>query len=110
MINNENTHNKGSAAQTADLKDKTINPNFNDNSSFNQRLKLLDWLLEKASITTKQAQIHLDIYYPPARMKELRQAGYLINTVWDSWTSEHGIKHRIGRYVLTHKQPVDCEV
>ena len=109
MANNENTQNKGLAAQTANPKTKTTKPNFTDNSTNNQRLKLLDWLLEKASITTKQAQTQLDIYYPPARIKELRQAGYLINTVWDSWTSEHGIKHRIGRYVLTQKQPLDCK-
>ncbi len=109
MVNNENTQNIGLAAPTTNPQTKTTKPNFNDNSSYNQRLKLLDWLLEKVSITTKQAQINLDIYYPPARIKELRQAGYLINTVWDSWTSEHGIKHRIGRYVLTQKQPIDSE-
>lgn len=110
MSNYENTQNKGLAALTTNPKDETTKSNFNDNSSHNQRIKLLDWLLEKASITTKQAQTHLDIYYPPARIKELRQAGYLINTVWDSWTSEHGIKHRIGRYVLTQKQPIESEV
>ena len=109
MANNGNAQNKGLAAQTANPKTNTTKPNFNDNSTNNQRLKLLDWLLEKASITTKQAQTQLDIYYPPDRIKELRQAGYLINTVWDSWTSEHGIKHRIGRYVLTQKQPLDCK-
>ena len=81
--------------------------NFNDNSSHNQRLKLLDWLFERASITSQQARESLDIYNPPARIKELRQAGYLINTLWDSWTSEFGIKHRVARYVLVRKQPVE---
>lgn len=81
-------------------------PKFNDNSAHNQRLKLLDYLLEHNSITTKKAQTDLDIYYPPSRIKELRKAGYQIVTFWDSWTSEHGIKHRIGRYVLVQKQPV----
>lgn len=82
-------------------------PNFNDNSAFNQRLKLLDYLLEHGSITSKKAQTDLDIYYPPARIKELREAGYLINTIWDSWTSEYGIKHRIARYVLVQKEPIE---
>jgi hypothetical protein len=90
----------------AGSKDKS---KFNDNSVHNQRLKLLDYLLEHNSVTTKKAQTDLDIYYPPARIKELRKAGYLINTVWDYWTSEHGIKHRIGRYVLTSKEPIESD-
>lgn len=88
----------------AGSKDK---PNFTDNSAHNQRLKMLDCLLEHGSITSKKAQTDLDIYYPPARIKELREAGYLINTIWDSWTSEYGIKHRIARYVLVQKEPVE---
>ena len=84
--------------------------NFNVNSCHNQCLKLLDWLFERASITSQQARESLDIYYPPARIKELRQAGYLINTLWDSWTSEYGIKHRIARYVLVEKQPVESNI
>lgn len=83
---------------------------FNDNSAHNQRLKLLDWLLEKGSINTKRAQIELDIYHPPARIKELRQAGYLIHRKWDIWISDFGIKHRIARYVLVQKQPNESEV
>lgn len=83
--------------------------NFNDNSARNQRLKLLDWLFEKGSITTKQAQTLLDVYHPPARIKELRQAGYLIVTIWEVWISEYNIKHRIARYVLLQKQPVESE-
>jgi Helix-turn-helix domain len=97
--------NKGAAASTT--TPKTIKPNFNDNSAFNQRLKSLDYLLEHGSITSSEAREKLDIYYPPARIFELRQAGYLIVTIWDNWTSEHGIKHRIGRYVLTQKEPVE---
>jgi hypothetical protein len=83
---------------------------FTDNSLHNQRLKLLDYLREHGSITTSQARELLDIYYPPARAFELKREGYLIATVWDSWTSVYGIKHRIARYVLTQKEPVDSEV
>ena len=106
MAENENPKNKGLAV-AANPDTKTIKLNFNDNSAFNQRLKSLDYLLEHGSITSFEAREKLDIYYPPARIFELRQAGYLINTVWDNWTSEHGIKHRIARYVLTQKQPVE---
>ena len=105
MAKNDNTKNKGAAASTT--TPKTSKPNFNDNSAFNQCLKLLDYLLEHGSITSQIAREKLDIYYPPARIFTLRQNGYLINTIWDNWTSEHGIKHRIARYVLTQKQPVE---
>jgi hypothetical protein len=80
--------------------------NFKDNSAHNQRLKIRDWLFEKGSITTAQAREYLDIMSPAPRIMELRKAGYQIVTLWDSWTSEHGIKHRIGRYVLKQKQSV----
>lgn len=82
----------------------------NDNSLHNQRLKLLDYLQEHDSITSAQARELLDIYYPPARIFELKAAGYLIHMVWDNWTSDHNIKHRIARYVLTQKQPIASAV
>lgn len=103
----EPTKTKGLAALTTNPDTTKRKAKLTDNSAQNQRLKLLDWLLEKTSITSKQAQTHLDIYYPPARIKELRQAGYQIITLWDNWTSEYGIKQRIARYVLTQKQPIE---
>ena len=105
----ENTKTKGLAAQTANPDTKTTKLNFNDNSAHNQCLKLLDYLLERGSISSAEAREKLDVYYAPARIFELRQS-YLINTVWDNWTSEHGIKHRIARYVLTQKQPVESVI
>ncbi|MDO9151678.1 MAG: helix-turn-helix domain-containing protein [Methylotenera sp.] len=109
MANNENTQNKGVAVDATTPKAKNIKPKFTDNSLRNQRLKLLDYLREHGSITTSQARELLDIYYPPARAFELKKEGYLITTIWDSWVSEYGIKHRIGRYVLTQKQPIESE-
>lgn len=105
MAKGKHPKNEGAAASTT--TPKTSKPNFNDNSTFNQRIKLLDYLLEHGSITTQQARELLDIYYPPARIKELRHAGYLIITIWDSWTSDYGIKHRIAKYVLTQKEPLE---
>jgi len=110
MANNENTQKKGAAVDATTPQAKTTKPKFTDNSAFNQRLKLLDWLFESDSITTSEAREHLDIMSPAPRIMELKRAGYLIVTVWDSWTSGHSIKHRIARYVLTQKQPIDCEV
>lgn len=110
MAINENTKNKGVAVDATTPQAKTSKPKFTDNSLYNQRLKLLDYLCEHGSITTSQARELLDIYYPPARAFELKREGHLIATVWDSWTSAYGIKHRIARYVLTQKQPIDSEV
>ena len=100
--------NKGLDADTTNPQTKITKPNFTDNTAKHQCIKLLDWLFEHGSITSSEAREKLDIYYPPARIFELRQAGYLINTIWDNWTSEHGIKHRIARYVLTQKEPIEA--
>lgn len=109
MTNNESIKNKGLDAPATNPKNTTPTSEFTDNSSHNQRLKLLDYLFERGSITTSEAREKLDIYNPPARLFELRGAGYLIHTIWDYWTSEHGIKHRIARYVLTQKRPVESD-
>ena len=115
---------KGTVTETAPSEPtKPLNPHdttkrkikFTDNSAQNQRLKLLDWLLEKNSITTTQARTNLDIMSPAARILELKRHGYLINTVPAEWVSEHGINHKgVARYVLTQKQPIEavnqCEV
>lgn len=106
----ENTKNKGLAATTTNPQKTTRKTKFTDNSTHNQCLKILDWLFERGSITTAQARASLDVMSPAARIMQLKLSGYLIVTVWDSWTSEYGIKHRIARYVLTQKQPLDSEV
>lgn len=106
MFNNENTKNKGVAVDATTPKNKTTKPKFTDNSLHNQRLKLLHWFFEKGAITTAQAREQLDIMHPAGRVRELKARGNNIVTVWDSWTSEHGIKHRIARYILVQKQPI----
>lgn len=107
MTKRNHPKDKGAAAETNHPKHSSHKPKFTDNSAHNQRLKLLDWLLEKLSITSNEAREQLDIYHPPARIFELRKAGYQIATIWDNWTSEQGIKHRIARYVLRQKQPIE---
>lgn len=108
MAKKENTKNKGLAAQTTNHETKTTKLNFNDNSAHNQRLKILDWLLEKGSITTTQAREHLDVMHPAGRINELRNVGYLINKVHVDWVGGLGVKHnRVARYILTQKTPVE---
>ena len=102
---------KGLAAPTTNpLGTSTSKAKFTDNSAHNQQLKLLDYLLERGAITTREAREKLDIYHPPARIKELRNAGYLINTVMVNWTSEYEIKHRIAKYVLIQKMPIENDI
>ena len=109
MANNKHPKKKGLAAQTANPDNPKRKIKFTDNSAQNQRLKLLDWLLEKNSITTTQARNNLYIMSPAARILELKKHGYLINTVPAEWISEHGINHKgVARYVLTQKQPIDA--
>ena len=105
------TNNKGLAALTTNPQTNTKHkPKFTDNSLHNQRLKLLDYLKEHGSITTSQARELLDIYYPPARIFELKRDGSSITMKRENWVSEYGIKHSIGRYYLTQIKPIDSEV
>ena len=104
------TKDKGLAAPTTNPQTTTHESNFTDNSTLNQRLKLLDWLFEHGSITTAQAREKLDVMSPAPRIMELKRDGYLIVTLITSWTSVYGIKHRIGRYVLTQNEPVESGV
>ncbi len=78
-----------------------------DNSAINQRQRLLKHLKKHGSITSNEARVQLDIYHPPARIKELRDDGNKIDTVWVTWTSEYDTKHRIAKYVLPESQPLD---
>ena len=99
---------KKKAHTKAGSKDKS---NCNDNSAHNQRLKLLDWLFEKGSISTDQARAILGIMSPAARIFELKRAGYLIKTLPETLIDVAGIKHsKTARYVLLQKQPVESEV
>ena len=104
------TKDKGLVAPTTNPQTTKHKANFTDNSTLNQRLKLLDWLFERGSITTNQAREKLDIMSPAARILELKRDGYLIVTLITTWTSGYGIKHRIGRYLLTKNEPVESEI
>ena len=105
------TKDKGLAASTTNPQTTSKpKPKFTDNSTNNQRAKLLDYLQEHGSITTTQARDELDIMSPAARIKELIALGYLITTKRESWVSEYGIKHSIGRYYLTQINSIDSEV
>lgn len=64
-----------------------------------QRHRLLQGL-RLFPISTHEARKHLDIYYAPSRIKELRNDGYEIETQYAVEVTESGLPHRLGVYVL----------
>lgn len=56
--------------------------------------------LSRYAITTFEAMRYLDVYYPPARVLELRKLGANILTAWQVVETEQGKKHRVGLYFL----------
>ena len=59
--------------------------------------------LKRFALNTFEASRYLDIYHPPARILQLRNAGHKIVTHWQSVVTESGEKHRVGLYVLEGK-------
>lgn len=51
-------------------------------------------------ITTFEAMRKLDVYHVPARVLQLRKAGHQIITLWQTVTTEAGVNHRVGMYIL----------
>lgn len=71
-----------------------------DNSVFAQRLRILDWFINKPTLTTLQARQELDVMHPAGRINELRQRGHKIITHWSNEPTASGEFRRIARYVL----------
>lgn len=51
-------------------------------------------------LSTFEASRHLDVYYTPARILELRAQGHNIITHWVTVTTEASKPHRVGNYLL----------
>ena len=77
-----------------------------NNTSHNQRLRLLDYLKTHGTITTLQARSELDILAPAARIFELRHNyGYRINKVDIVDYTEAKRKHTgIAKYMLVSEK------
>lgn len=56
--------------------------------------------LGQFGLNTFEAMRYLDVYYCPARIMQLRNAGHRIKTFWETVVTESGDKHRVGKYVL----------
>lgn len=75
------------------------------NTSKAQRTRLLT-SLEQAQgegVTSQYAQLELEVYYPPARVMELRRDGHNIVTNWVTIEGCISRPRRVARYVLISK-------
>lgn len=64
-----------------------------------QRGRLLE-RLRHGPVSTLDARATLDVLHPAARVMELRDQGYQIETRWSREPSPCGRLHRVARYVL----------
>lgn len=73
---------------------------FKGNEAGAQRRRVQEVLERGFTLNTFEASRHLDVYYCPARIKELRDDGLNIVTHWVRVLTEAGVSHRIGQYLL----------
>jgi len=78
---------------------KVLRDQFTGLDAGSQKVRLLA-ALRLFPISTFEASRFLDVYHPAGRIKELREDGCTILTMWTDATTEAGVLHRIGRYVL----------
>lgn len=79
---------------------EAIRAQFTGTDGGTQRAVLLKALETVPSVSTHEARRDLDIYHPPSRIKELRNEGYQIETYRQLVTTEAGVDHSVGVYVL----------
>jgi hypothetical protein len=60
-------------------------------------------------ITTFEASRYLDVYHPAGRIKDLRDDGHKITTIWTITETEAGVRHRVGRYLLLREAGQEVE-
>lgn len=83
---------------------KSVRTNYNDNSAFSQRARILDWFKLYHSLTTEQARREMDIMSPAPRILELRKRGYDIMMYWADYPTADGQLHRMAKYVLMSRK------
>lgn len=66
----------------------------------NQRQKIINYIREFGSITSLDAYKDLGITQLGARVKELKEEGYIFKTEWESSTNRFGEKTDYKRYYL----------
>ncbi|CBY80840.1 Conserved hypothetical protein [Haemophilus influenzae F3031] len=71
---------------------------INTTSTHEQQKYILQRLSVRPHSTNELRE--LGIYFPPARIKELRDKGFHIDTFYRKETDSSGLAHRVGVYVL----------
>ena len=69
-------------------------------SSEAQRARILAHLREHHRLTTLEARQWLSVMHPAARVRELRERGHRIETLWREDHDTAGNPHRVAEYVL----------
>lgn len=65
-----------------------------------QRQRQLAAMERLQNVSTFECSRCLDIYYPPARKRELVLMGHPVKLTWRDVTTEAGERHRVGVYYL----------
>lgn len=71
---------------------------INTTSIYEQQKFILQRLSVRPHSTNELRE--LGIYFPPARIKELRDKGFHIDTFYRKESDSTGLTHRVGVYVL----------
>lgn len=66
----------------------------------NQRQRIIDYINQFGSITSKDAYDDLGITQLATRIKELKEQGYRFETKWESSKNRYGEKVDFKRYFL----------
>lgn len=70
----------------------------------NQRQRIIDYINQFGSITSKDAYDDLGITQLATRIKELKEQGYKFETKWESSKNRYGEKVDFKRYFLEKEQ------
>lgn len=78
---------------------KMIRNKFSGTASETQRNRLRAAFEIFPKISTQEARQYLDMLHPAGRVKELRQQGCNIRTLWTTVETDAGCKHRVADYL-----------
>lgn len=70
----------------------------------NQRQRIIDYINQFGSITSKDAYDDLGITQLATRIKELKEQGYRFETKWESSKNRYGERVDFKRYYLEKEQ------
>ncbi len=79
--------------------------NLDDNNAHAQQARILEALKDvgEQGLTTLQIREELNCLHPAGRIRELRERGYVIHTLWTNTEDHLGRKHHVARYALMHQ-------